>query len=161
MDRRQPARRPRRPVTLAYLDLDHFKEVNDRRGHHAGDAVLQRTAAAIREACRTTDLIARLGGDEFAILLPDTGPDDAASALERVRAAVGAAMATAGEPCTASLGAAAYLRAPLTVDAALHDADGVMYRAKAGGRDRVVIERIDTPDTDRGIPTMPTGPAAG
>ena len=141
------ARRARRPITLAYLDLDHFKQVNDRRGHGAGDRALVRTAEAMRSACRSTDLLARLGGDEFAVLLPDTGADSALIALERVRGAIAASMRAAGDPCTASIGAAAYGRAPSTIDTAIHDADEVMYRAKLAGKDRVHVERLDAPPT--------------
>ncbi len=139
------ARRARRPVTLAYVDLDAFKRVNDERGHREGDRVLTLAASVLRAACRSTDLVGRLGGDEFALLLPDTGAAAAAIALERVRAAVATAMRDAGYPCTASIGAAAYARAPATLDAAIHDADEVMYRAKLAGKDRVVIDDLPAP----------------
>jgi diguanylate cyclase (GGDEF)-like protein len=155
------ARRARRPITVAYLDLDHFKQVNDQRGHHAGDRVLARTAEALRSACRSTDLLARLGGDEFAVLLPDTGADRASVALERMRSAVAASMKAHGDACTASIGAAAYTRAPLTLDDALHDADGVMYRAKLEGRDRVRIESVEGDGRISGELTRPLATETG
>ena len=137
------ARRARRPITIAYLDLDNFKAINDDRGHHEGDRALARTAAILQTTCRTTDLIARLGGDEFALLLPDTGADAAMTALERVHVAIGAMMRAHGYPCAVSIGAVSYRRAPPTLETAVHDADALMYRAKAGGKDRVVLERIE------------------
>ena len=137
------ARRARRPITIAYLDLDNFKAINDDRGHHEGDRTLARTAAILRSTCRTTDLIARLGGDEFALLLPDTGADAAMIALGRVHAAIGGMMREHGHPCAVSIGAISYRCAPPTLEAAVHDADALMYRAKAGGKDRVVLERIE------------------
>lgn len=144
------ARRARRPITVAYLDLDHFKQVNDRRGHQAGDRVLARTAEAVQGACRSTDLLARLGGDEFALLLPDTDVAGAGIVLERVRAAVAATMRADGDPCTASIGAAAYVRAPGAVEEAIAGADAVMYRAKLAGKDRVHVEVIDEPPARAG-----------
>ncbi len=134
------ARRARRPITLAYVDLDNFKQVNDERGHREGDRVLILTAEVLRAVCRSTDLVGRLGGDEFVVLLPDTGADAAGVALERVQTAFAAAMEAGGYPCTASIGAAAYSGAPATLEAAIHDADEVMYRAKTVGKNRVLIE---------------------
>lgn len=139
------ARRAGRPITLAYLDLDNFKWINDQRGHHEGDLALSRTAELLRASCRSTDLVARLGGDEFAVLFPDTSADAALIALERLRLAIAGMMRAHAYPCGVSVGAVAYLRAPATLEVAVHDADALMYRAKGAGKDRVVLERIEAP----------------
>ena len=72
------ARRYRRPMTIAYLDLDNFKQINDRLGHQAGDEVLRAVARTVRNRLRATDVVGRLGGDEFAVCLPETGAEAAA-----------------------------------------------------------------------------------
>jgi diguanylate cyclase (GGDEF)-like protein len=136
------ARRSSRPVTLAYLDLDHFKQVNDERGHHEGDRVLIEIGEALRKQLRESDLPARLGGDEFAILFSDTGPEAAEATLERVRSDICARMRHNGWPVTVSIGALAYLRAPDSLSEAMRDADDLMYRAKQSGKDRVSIEVV-------------------
>jgi diguanylate cyclase (GGDEF)-like protein len=136
------ARRSGTPFTLAYLDLDNFKAVNDQHGHHAGDRALTKTAAILREHSRASDLVARLGGDEFALFLSDTGRDSAERSLERLRGMVESAMAEQGWPITASVGAITYLNAPATLDAAVHAADAMMYRAKQRGKNRVHVETV-------------------
>jgi GGDEF domain-containing protein len=77
--------RYRRPFTLVYLDVDDFKQVNDRFGHNAGDAVLRAVTATARSHLRATDTVARLGGDEFALLLPETDPEAARAAVTKLR----------------------------------------------------------------------------
>jgi diguanylate cyclase (GGDEF)-like protein len=136
------ARRSKRPVTLAYLDLDHFKQVNDERGHHEGDRVLIEIAEALRTQLRDSDLPARLGGDEFAILLSDTDTEAAEATLERVRSDICVRMRPYGWPVTVSIGAIAYLRAPDSLSEAMRDADDLMYRAKQSGKDRLSIEVV-------------------
>lgn len=133
-----------RAVTVAYIDLDHFKRVNDRHGHQAGDALLREVASAIRRSVRPSDVTARLGGDEFAILLPELGPEEAGTTLERVRAAVNAA-AGAESGVTASVGGVTFLSAPLTMEALLQRADQLMYAAKATGRNAVSHEMVRSP----------------
>jgi two-component system cell cycle response regulator len=128
------ARRHRRPLAAAMIDIDGFKAVNDRHGHEAGDEVLVATAEALQRALRAEDVIGRLGGEEFLALLPDTGPEAAARAAERLRAAV----ARAGGPVavTASVGWAV-LRAGEQPDDLVRRADDALYAAKQEGRDRV------------------------
>ena len=89
--------RYRHPLTLAYVDLDDFKEINDRLGHARGDAVLVAVAHALRRACRSTDLVGRLGGDEFVVLFPETDRDAAEAALVKLRSR----SQEVGEPATA------------------------------------------------------------
>ena len=125
---------PAQQTAVCLVDLDGFKEVNDRDGHLAGDRVLKDVAAALAGAVRETDTVARLGGDEFAVLAR-TGPDLPGAVLaERLRAAVAAV--GAGRGVTASVGVVT-LSAGDDVEAVLHRADEAMYRAKSSGGDRV------------------------
>jgi diguanylate cyclase (GGDEF)-like protein len=130
-------RRYGRQFTIAYVDLDEFKQVNDRFGHAEGDQALRTVAAAIRNSLRTTDTVARLGGDEFAILMPETGVDQARASLGRVAAAVSSAASGRWETGV-TLGAVTFTQPPVDVDSALRQADALMYRGKAAGRGRVM-----------------------
>jgi diguanylate cyclase (GGDEF)-like protein len=130
------------PFSLAIVDLDNFKLVNDSYGHGAGDEVLATVATALRDQARSADLVARIGGDEFAVAMPGTDLRGAYEAAERLRAAVARACAnmptTPGLPVTASLGVAELdvtrHSSPLAL---LADADRGVYAAKAFGRNRV------------------------
>jgi diguanylate cyclase (GGDEF)-like protein len=128
------------PVSVLAFDLDHFKSINDRFGHGAGDAVLKHFAAVIRKNMRADDVIARLGGEEFIAVLPATLAD-AAAAAERVRAALAAEVVAcdgARIAATVSVGVAcASPSAPL--DALIARADETLYRAKTNGRNRVEL----------------------
>jgi two-component system cell cycle response regulator len=128
------ARRHGRPLAVAMVDLDGFKAVNDRHGHEVGDHVLVAAAEALQRALRAEDVLGRLGGEEFLALLPDTGPEAAGRAAERLRAAV----ANAGGPVhvTASVGWAV-LRDGEAPDDLVRRADSALYAAKSEGRDRV------------------------
>jgi two-component system cell cycle response regulator len=128
------ARRHRRPLAVAMVDLDGFKAVNDRHGHDAGDRVLVAAAEALQRALRTEDVLGRLGGEEFLAVLPDTDAEAAASAAERLRAAV--AGAGGPVPVTASVGWAVLTGAE-EPDDLVRRADTALYAAKAEGRDRV------------------------
>jgi len=127
--------RYRHPLTVAYIDLDGFKEVNDRLGHARGDAVLVGAARALRRACRSTDLVGRMGGDEFVVLLPETGREAAEAALSKLRARLHEAAEAAGARVTASIGSVSFARPPLDVEALVQDADRVLYAVKEGGKD--------------------------
>lgn len=129
--------RHQRAVTVAYIDLDHFKQVNDRLGHAAGDQVLARVATAMIEAGRETDAVARLGGDEFALLLPETDAKGAAIVLERVRANVALILADAPVPVTTSIGAVTSSVGRLDVSELLKLADKQLYVSKGTGKNRV------------------------
>ena len=131
------ARRYRHEVTLAYVDLDNFKTVNDTLGHHGGDDVLRRTAVVIRECIRASDVAARLGGDEFAVLLPETGQEVAGALLERLRSQLAKAFDAGLYPVTASVGAVSFVVPPRDVDELVRQADAAMYAAKAAGKNRV------------------------
>ncbi len=128
-------------LALALLDVDHFKQVNDRHGHPAGDEVLRQVAAALRELARETDLPARHGGEEFAIVLPATGEPGARALAERLRERVQALEVPWQDEAlrvTASLGVSALEGEADTVDALVSRADRALYAAKEGGRNRVV-----------------------
>ena len=123
-----------RALSVAMVDLDGFKGVNDRRGHAVGDAMLVAVARALRGGLRKEDAVGRLGGEEFLALLPDTGPSAAMRAAERLRAAVAAA--DGPEPVTASVGWAT-LEPGEDADDLVRRADDALYEAKAAGRNCV------------------------
>ena len=127
------ARRRELPVTLAYVDCDHFKQVNDGWGHQAGDRVLREVAAALTGAIRESDLVARIGGDEFVVLLPGVKCADAHRIVAALQARLLEAMRQGGWPVTFSIGAT-WSTAPGRVDTLLRRADELMYEAKRGGR---------------------------
>ena len=132
------------PVTVAILDLDGFKAVNDRSGHAAGDEVLRHVAIAAATALREVDVKARLGGDEFGFVLPDTGASEARRALFRLADHIGrAAAGTTG--LGSSIGAVSFEGSPLTLEEALERADAALYRAKLAGKGRVEIAVVPAP----------------
>ena len=132
------------PLTLAYVDLDHFKDVNDTLGHAAGDDLLRAIGTQLTATLRATDSVARLGGDEFTLLLPDTDVTAASQALERFRSNVLASIeGFAGVPdgVGATIGAVVFLRPPPNADQALRAADQRMYEGKRAGRSQVLVSR--------------------
>ena len=120
--------------TLAYVDLDDFKQVNDRLGHHAGDEVLRTVANTLRAATRRVDVVARLGGDEFAILMPETDQAQAEVAITKLQALLNSAMVAGGWDVTVSIGVTTFLSAPESADSALAVADDRMYEIKRGAK---------------------------
>ena len=133
----QIARRSGRPVSALMIDIDHFKRVNDERGHEAGDAVLRGLVALVTERSRQIDLMFRMGGEEFVLLLPATGEAEAARLAEELRASIAGAPLLGGRPVTVSIGVAE-LRADDTRDSWIKRADDALYAAKKAGRNRVV-----------------------
>jgi len=132
------ARRSGRPLTLACLDMDRFKDVNDLRGHEAGDEVLKSVVVLLKAQLRVTDLVARLGGDEFAILLPESGREAALLPLERIRNTLQADMQAKGLPVSVSIGTVTFPAPPPSVDEMLRQADARLYEAKRSGKNRIV-----------------------
>lgn len=139
--------RNHRPLSLALIDIDHFKSVNDTYGHPAGDAVLHGLGRILKRECRTNDIPCRYGGEEFAVIMPDTAPRDATVLCERVRSALGDAVwprhperrvtcsvGLAGREAGATAAAASWLEA----------ADRALYTSKRSGRDRLTIASFDT-----------------
>jgi diguanylate cyclase (GGDEF)-like protein len=131
-----------RPLSLLFLDLDSFKQVNDNHGHLAGSKVLVEAAAVIKDCSRETDVVARFGGDEFSLVLPDTGADGAMSVatriLEKMRAARFLTSDGLSVRQTASIGVATLTPdKPKSADELMKDADMAMYRVKAAGKDGI------------------------
>jgi diguanylate cyclase (GGDEF)-like protein len=140
------SRRRGQPVAVALLDLDHFKTVNDTKGHAIGDCVLKAVAERITETLREEQIVGRIGGEEFVVLLPDTTPQQALSAIERVRRSVAQPIDTPAGPVSVTLsGGIAPLGEKELVEAAIDHADKAMYRAKSLGRDRVEVYGVFDP----------------
>ena len=122
-------------------DIDHFKKINDRHGHQAGDRVLAEVAQCLRKSVRDVDIGGRYGGEEFVVLLPETLPPQALLVAERVRHAVSDLKITSESeriPVTISLGLAGD-QSPESLSALIKTADAALYRAKESGRNRVVV----------------------
>jgi len=139
---REVARALRRglPLSVVLFDLDHFKAVNDRHGHLAGDVLLREVASAAQALVRDDECLARFGGEEFALILPDAPAVEAVQVAERLRAAIGGVRATFEGvvlAATASAGVASLGEAVTTSAGLLAAADAALYGAKALGRDRV------------------------
>ena len=133
---------------VAFVDIDHFKAINDRYGHAAGDAALVAVADFLAAALRDEDVLARIGGEEFAVILPRTDLRGAVAAAERLRAGIRGLPIAAlpdGVRITASVGVASSETVAGSVNAVLHAADAAMYEAKRTGRDRVVADRAPAP----------------
>jgi diguanylate cyclase (GGDEF)-like protein len=132
-------RRKERPVTIAYIDLDNFKDVNDALGHQAADDLLRQVGKLLRTSLRPSDLTARLGGDEFAILLPETGAQQAEATLARIHSLIAHRFAPTAE-MTSSIGAVTFMTAPVYVEEMVHQADIRRYAAKNRGKNRVHLD---------------------
>jgi len=132
-----------KPLTVAMIDIDHFKQINDTYGHDIGDAVLRELAKRMSRQLRASDLLARLGGEEFVAVMPETELDTAAVVSRRLReeiagAPFASAMVEGGLDVTASIGLATVTGAKDTPKALLKRADAALYEAKNSGRNRVV-----------------------
>lgn len=137
------ALRYERPFTLAYLDVDEFKRVNDEHGHTEGDRVLQLIADTIRANIRSMDAIARLGGDEFALLLPETGPGAAEIALRKIQHRLMEVARDDAPGISFSIGAVICVGPPDTADRLIQMADSLMYAVKREGKNGLRIEVLD------------------
>ncbi len=133
------ARRSESTMAVLVGDIDHFKEVNDRSGHHVGDAALRRVARLLGAGKRQIDAAARVGGEEFALILPDTDEAGAFVIAERLRTAVREEFAEDAVPITISFGIAAYPFTGETAASLLRAADEALYGAKETGRNRSVL----------------------
>jgi two-component system cell cycle response regulator len=134
-----------RPLSLAMIDLDFFKKVNDTHGHAVGDDVLKNAASLFKESARSTDLVARYGGEEFAVMMPETELADAAVFAEKIRSLAAATPfdTQAGSiPVTVSIGVASVPHSRIaTAKELIIAADKALYRAKKNGRNQVQCEK--------------------
>lgn len=148
-----------RPVTVAMIDIDHFKSINDRFGHSVGDAILRRIAGILRDQTRGTDAVCRVGGEEFLIIFPSQTVDEAAICSERCRSAIAGEVFNVGGVdlrASVSIGLAARTSAMREQHELLDASDQALYAAKKGGRN--IVCRADDPGTP--LPSEPAAAAA-
>lgn len=131
------ARRTGTETALLFVDLDHFKTINDAAGHAAGDEVLVRVGELLRDSVRASDQLGRWGGEEFLVLCPDTDRAGAAALAEKIRLAIEQDRGICEPGLTASIGVAVSADDEETVDSLVARADAALYRAKESGRNRV------------------------
>jgi diguanylate cyclase (GGDEF)-like protein len=137
------ARRYARALTVAYIDIDGFKRVNDRLGHDGGDDMLRKVARTMRESLRAPDVVARLGGDEFALMLPEADTSSALATLEKIHGALVAAVAASRPSIGFSIGAVTYLSPPDSEGGVMRHADQLMYQAKEGAGGPIRHEEVE------------------
>lgn len=125
------------PFTVAYIDLDNFKAINDNFGHMVGDQVLREVSGSISASLRRPDLGARIGGDEFMVLLPETDAAGAQVVLERLQDTLRNSMRRHAWPVSFSIGAMTFERPPESVDEVIRRTDRLMYRVKASGKNDI------------------------
>jgi diguanylate cyclase (GGDEF)-like protein len=162
-EERARSQRYRSPFAVLMLDLDTFKEINDRHGHNTGDRFLRMTADAIRRSLRGPDIACRWGGDEFCVLLPQTHVEAAQATAERIRREIAALSSTLpGIQATASVGISTY---PSDFEGSLDDlvrrADQALYRAKREGRDRVAVFSLQSGEAGDGVVLAPATARSG
>ena len=133
------AARYRHPLCLAMLDLDHFKSINDRFGHAAGDEALRAVTDVVRSGLRTVDLLGRYGGEELMVALPETGRDAAIVALERIRTEVSLLRLRSVDATVCVSGGLVEMLDGESLEAGLRRADAALYEAKRAGRNRVIV----------------------
>jgi diguanylate cyclase (GGDEF)-like protein len=132
------SQRYKHPFTIAYIDIDNFKAVNDHFGHITGDQALRAVAEQARKHLRKTDVIARLGGDEFAVLLPETGQESAQAALSKIQSDISEGMRQSNWSITLSIGAlTCIINAPHTTDEIIRLADDLMYSVKRDSKNAI------------------------
>ncbi|HEY0858043.1 MAG TPA: diguanylate cyclase [Albitalea sp.] len=151
------ALRHARPLAIVMIDVDHFKSVNDKRGHAAGDAVLRHVAATLQAVVRTGDVLARYGGEEFVLLAPETDLASAVALATRMREALherAAAVEGSFLPVTASFGVTVLGGREDSLDRLVHRADAALYQAKMAGRDRVSALAPESNGTAVPTPSM-------
>jgi diguanylate cyclase (GGDEF)-like protein len=138
MRRLHVAERGGEEMAVVFMDLDHFKRINDQYGHDAGDEVLKRFATVIRGEVRSSDKLVRWGGEEFLLLCPETDVAHAVTMLEKLRTALAGQAWPHGLRVTSSFGVTS-LKPDEDIGAAIKRADGALYLAKSNGRNRVEV----------------------
>jgi diguanylate cyclase (GGDEF)-like protein len=131
------AQRYHRPLSIAYFDVDDFKELNDRLGHQAGDSALHAIGIGLVRCLRPSDVIGRVGGDEFAILLPETGAKKATVVAKRLHAFLRRKLRGKGWRLTLSMGVVTCTMAPPKITPLMKKVDALMYEVKRSGKNRV------------------------
>jgi diguanylate cyclase (GGDEF)-like protein len=127
---------------VAYFDVDHFKAVNDQRGHADGDVLLRTVGGALKGAVRSMDTVARVGGDEFVVLLPETDSATCRLVVDRLRGLLGESVARAGFDNTFSVGVVTFEQVPHSAAELLSTSDRVMYAVKRGPRNDARYEVV-------------------
>ena len=130
------------PFSVAYIDCDNFKDVNDRFSHEEGDMLLRASAKAMKRSLRATDAVARLGGDEFVVLLPDTGRETALEIINRLRDELDKLMEECHWPVTFSVGLGVFNRPGLSPEEIIHSCDTLMYMVKDHHKNGIACELI-------------------
>jgi diguanylate cyclase (GGDEF)-like protein len=133
------AKRYNHPTTIAYIDLDNFKQINDQFGHSTGDVLLRVVSKALQTHLRQTDIVARMGGDEFAVLLPETDEEAAQVAITKAHLSLLTTMKQNRWDITFSIGVITFpvLPSDIDIDEALHQVDELMYSVKANGKNNI------------------------
>lgn len=136
-----------RPITLAYIDIDDFKQVNDTHGHSEGDTLLRSIARTLTDNIRSIDLVSRLGGDEFAILLTETDQENAKTALNNVQAELLRTVKNNHWPVTFSIGTVTCYKS-CNLDELIKEADNLMYSVKRSGKNRIEHKNYEPPTSN-------------
>src|SRR6266700_710960 len=148
---RKRAARYLRPLSLAYIDLDNFKQVNDQSGHETGDQVLVTVANVLRKNIRAESVVSRLGGDEFALLLPEADHVAASFVIAKLHGLLTKAMNEKGWPITFSVGMVTYEKPPETTEQMVYAADELMYSVKHEGKNRVASSVITQGESNQWV----------
>lgn len=135
--------RGNQPATLAYIGLDNIEKASGTLGRQTGDALLRKVADVLNENLRSSDIATRLGNNEFAVLLPETGEESAAIALEKVRSRLARDEGLLASDITASIGAIACRAAPKNINVMIKAADRIMSRVKASAKDHVIVQGME------------------
>jgi diguanylate cyclase (GGDEF)-like protein len=133
-------RRYKRTLSIAYIDCDNFKQVNDRFGHHVGDNLLRVISRTMQRKLRGSDLAGRLGGDEFAVMLPETNAEACRMVIEMLQQRLLHEMNENGWPVTFSIGIATFTRMPPSIDDMVRQADKLMYAVKNSSKGAIKQE---------------------
>lgn len=136
------AKRYLKPLTIAYIDLDNFKKVNDQRGHEEGDRVLKEVSLTVSRHIRKSDIFSRIGGDEFTLLLPETDSVEAHGLIERIKNHLTKVANDNQWPVTFSIGVVSFILTPKSVEEMINVADTLMYSVKRTSKNRIVVQEI-------------------
>ncbi|MDP9263956.1 MAG: GGDEF domain-containing protein [Acidobacteriota bacterium] len=145
------------PLTLAYIDVDNFKGINDQYGHSEGDRVLRALGQAMTESTRRADTAARIGGDEFALLLTNMGSKGAAEAISKLTNRLQESLRAGGKAVTCSIGAVTFKKPPGNADQAMKAADTLMYEVKRKARNDVAFRVFEGSGAEAVLLSSPGG----